>query len=124
MERLLDDWIAFTEEKWRAVNDSQLGWKPLRGRWNGWEEIYNDSFKVVGSQAADNTSQRFKNSQTKASGTSAVACFLRDLDMLRQGIEFVDQASSPRCRARWLWWLALGQFTHQQSAHHPLARYC
>jgi hypothetical protein len=34
--RLLGDWMGFTEEKWRAISDSQLGWKPLRGRWNGW----------------------------------------------------------------------------------------
>src|SRR5258706_13973162 len=31
--KLISDWMAFTEEKWRAVSDSQLGWKPLRGRW-------------------------------------------------------------------------------------------
>ncbi len=42
--KLIDDWMGFTEEKWRAVSDSQLGWKPLRGRWNGWEEIYQDAF--------------------------------------------------------------------------------
>ena len=34
--RLMDDWVQFTEEKWRTVSDSQLGWKPLRGRWSGW----------------------------------------------------------------------------------------
>ena len=49
--RLFEDWMAYTEEKWRAVSDSQLGWKPLRGRWNGWEEIYRDSFNAAGPNA-------------------------------------------------------------------------
>lgn len=92
--RLLDDWMAFTEEKWRAVSDSQLGWKPLRGRWNGWEQIYTDSFNAGSAQ--DNTARRFDNSQTKGSAASAVACFLRDLDMLRQGMSIVDGSEQPQ----------------------------
>src|SRR5438445_8498449 len=39
-DRLIDDWIQFTEEKWRTVSDSQLGWKPLRGMWSGWEDFF------------------------------------------------------------------------------------
>ncbi|MGE5333448.1 MAG: hypothetical protein ACM3N4_01995 [Nitrososphaerota archaeon] len=93
---LLDDWMAFTEEKWRAVSDSQLGWKPLRGRWNGWEEIYSDAFNAVGPRAADNTVRRFDNSQTKGSAASAVACFLRDLDMLRQAMTMLESGEQPQ----------------------------
>jgi hypothetical protein len=87
--KLIDDWMGFTEEKWRAVSDSQLGWKPLRGRWNGWEEIYRDSFSLDdgGYQAANDTvARRFENSQTKGSAASSVACFLHDLDALRQSL--------------------------------------
>ena len=93
---LLEDWMAFTEEKWRAVSDSQLGWKPLRGRWNGWEQIYGDSFNAVGQNAAENTARRFDNSQSKGSAASAVACFLRDLDMLRQGMIVVESGEQPQ----------------------------
>lgn len=103
--KLIADWMGFTEEKWRAVSDSQLGWKPLRGRWNGWEEIYSDSF---GSNAddpngalasTDAMERRFDNSQTKGSAASAVACFLRDLDSLRQSMMLIDgkqDANVPR----------------------------
>ncbi len=93
---LLEDWIAFTEEKWRAVSDSQLGWKPLRGRWNGWEQIYGDAFNAVGPNAADNTARRFDNSSSKGSAASAVACFLRDLDMLRQGMIVIESGEQPQ----------------------------
>ena len=41
--RLMEDWIQFTEEKWRTVSDSQLGWKPLRGRWGSWDDIFQDA---------------------------------------------------------------------------------
>ena len=88
--KLIDDWSAFTEEKWRAVSDSQLGWKPLRGRWNGWEEIYRDAFGSEDGQyepiGADVMLKRFENSQSKGSAASAVACFMHDLDSLRQGL--------------------------------------
>ena len=94
--RLFEDWMAYTEEKWRAVSDSQLGWKPLRGRWNGWEEIYRDSFNAAGPSAQDNTTRRYDNSQTKGSAASAVACFLRDLDMLRQGMVIVESGEQPQ----------------------------
>ncbi len=92
--RLIDDWMGFTEEKWRAVSDSQLGWKPLRGRWNGWEEIYRDSFGLdQGTRylaAADTVARRFDNSQTKGSAASSVACFLHDLDALRQSLSHLN----------------------------------
>lgn len=85
--RLIGDWMAFTEEKWRAVSDSQLGWKPLRGRWNGWEEIYADAFAADSlTQGGDQMVRRFDNSQAKGSAASAVACFLHDMDMLRQSL--------------------------------------
>jgi hypothetical protein len=85
--RLVDDWMAFTEEKWRAVSDSQLQWKPLRGRWNGWEEIYRDSFGADGySSGNDPVLRRFDNSQAKGSAASSVACFLHDLEQLRQAM--------------------------------------
>jgi len=101
--KLIDDWMGYTEEKWRAVSDSQLGWKPLRGRWNGWEEIYRDSFSsdegAAYQVATDTTARRFDNSQSKGSAASAVACFLHDLDALRQNMQHVtgeENDQSPR----------------------------
>ncbi|MBF6589350.1 MAG: hypothetical protein IVW57_02320 [Ktedonobacterales bacterium] len=83
--RLVADWMAYTEEKWRAVSDSQLGWKPLRGRWNSWDEIYADAFAAENlARGGDSTMRRFENSQVKGSAASAVACFMHDLDSLRQ----------------------------------------
>ncbi|MFI5272101.1 MAG: hypothetical protein ACHQ4H_03600, partial [Ktedonobacterales bacterium] len=88
--KLVTDWMGYTEEKWRAVSDSQLGWKPLRGRWNGWEEIYKDAFgsdaDVQLTQAGDVTARRFDNANSKGSAASAVACFLHDMDRLRRAI--------------------------------------
>jgi hypothetical protein len=88
--KMIDDWMGFTEEKWRAVSDSQLGWKPLRGRWNGWEEIYQDAFSLEQDSRyqspTDTVIRRFENSQSKGSAASAVACFLHDLDALRQNL--------------------------------------
>ncbi|HLZ23115.1 MAG TPA: hypothetical protein VKQ30_13425 [Ktedonobacterales bacterium] len=91
--KLIGDWMGFTEEKWRAVSDSQLGWKPLRGRWNGWEEIYGDSFGAHEQQSAgasDAMQRRYDNAQNKGSAASAVACFLHDLDALRQSMMVLD----------------------------------
>jgi hypothetical protein len=101
--KLMSDWMAFTEEKWRAVSDSQLGWKPLRGRWNGWEEIYSDAFGATAedpySAQADVTARRFENASGKGSAASAVACFLRDMDRLRQALtqlEGNEEQAAPR----------------------------
>lgn len=99
--RLLDDWIQFTEEKWRTVNDSQLGWKPLRGRWAGWDDIFQDVYAAKTSDpmaqaaqdAGEANSRRFDNSKEKGSAASAVACFLRDMMTLRKGLEILGQAS-------------------------------
>jgi hypothetical protein len=96
--RLISDWTGFTEDKWRTVSDSQLGWKPLRGRWNGWEEIYSDSFAVdtndpmaqAAEAAGEAMARRFNTSREKGSAASAVACFLRDLDTLRQALVMLD----------------------------------
>ncbi|HLY30433.1 MAG TPA: hypothetical protein VKQ36_05365 [Ktedonobacterales bacterium] len=100
--KLLSDWMGFTEEKWRAVSDSQLGWKPLRGRWNGWDEIYRDSFAIsdeAAQLASDQTARRFENSSSKGSAASAVACFMRDLDSLRESLaqlEGGEPVAAPR----------------------------
>jgi hypothetical protein len=99
--RLLDDWIQFTEEKWRTVSDSQLGWKPLRGRWGSWDDIFQDAFAAKTSDpmaqaaqaAGEATIRRFDFSKEKGSAASAVACFLRDMMTLRQGVEMTE--SSP-----------------------------
>lgn len=97
--KLLSDWMGFTEEKWRAVSDSQLGWKPLRGRWNGWEEIYSDSFGARDDEMAlaanDAMQRRFDNAQNKGSAASSVACFLHDLDALRQGMTLIEGGEAP-----------------------------
>ncbi len=97
--RLLDDWIQFTEEKWRTVSDSQLGWKPLRGRWGSWDDIFSDAYAAKTSDpmaqaaqdAGDATARRFDNAKEKGSAASAVACFLRDMMTLRRGLEMVQR---------------------------------
>jgi hypothetical protein len=99
--RLIGDWMAYTEEKWRAVSDSQLGWKPLRGRWGSWDEIYRDAYGAseFGGGPNDPMLRRYENSQVKGSAASAVACFLHDLDQLRQAvvqIEGGEDYGSPR----------------------------
>lgn len=96
--RLLDDWIQFTEEKWRTVSDSQLGWKPLRGRWGSWDDIFSDAYAAKTSDpmaeaaqvAGEATSRRFDSSKEKGSAASAVACFLRDMMTLRRGLEMIQ----------------------------------
>ena len=99
--RLLDDWIQFTEEKWRTVSDSQLGWKPLRGRWSNWDDIFQDAYAAKTSDpmaqaaqaAGEATARRYDFSKEKGSAASAVACFLRDMMTLRQGLDMVQPAS-------------------------------
>lgn len=106
--RLIDDWMQFTEEKWRTINDSQLGWKPLRGRWSGWEDIFQDSYGVktadpiaqAAQLAGEANARRFEFSKEKGSAASAVACFLRDMMTLRQGLDMqrpekADTAATP-----------------------------
>lgn len=103
-EHLIFDWITFTEEKWRAVSDSQLGWKPLRGRWNGWDEIYSDSYAArtndrmarAAAAAGEALRQRFENARGRGSAASSVACFLRDLDTLRQSMNLVGNNADDR----------------------------
>lgn len=95
LNRMIDDWMQFTEEKWRTISDSQLGWKPLRGRWSGWEDIFQDAYGAktadpmaqAAQAAGEANSRRFENSKDKGSAASAVACFLRDMMTLRQGLE-------------------------------------
>ena len=99
--RLMEDWIQFTEEKWRTVSDSQLGWKPLRGRWSGWEDIFQDAYAAKTSDpmaqaaqdAGEATARRFDNSTEKGSAASAVACFLHDMMTLRRGLDMVQSSS-------------------------------
>lgn len=91
--RLISDWLAYTEEKWRAVSDSQLGWKPLRGRWHGWEEIYRDAFAAesLAQGSSDPMTRRFENAFQKGSAASAVACFMHDVDSLRQHLQAFER---------------------------------
>jgi len=97
--RLFDDWIQFTEEKWRTVSDSQLGWKPLRGRWSSWDDIFQDAYAAKTSDpmaraaqaAGDATARRYDTSKEKGSAASAVACFMRDMMTLRRGIDMLQQ---------------------------------
>ncbi len=102
--RLLDDWIQFTEEKWRTVSDSQLGWKPLRGRWGSWDDIFQDAYAAKTSDpmakaaqaAGEATVRRFDTSKEKGSAASAVACFMRDMMTLRRGFEMVQVVDAER----------------------------
>jgi len=98
--RLFDDWMQFTEEKWRTVSDSQLGWKPLRGRWGSWDDIFQDAYAAKSTDqmaraaqaAGEGTTRRFEVSKDKGSAASAVACFMRDMMTLRQGLEIMQSA--------------------------------
>jgi hypothetical protein len=100
LTRLMDDWMQFTEEKWRTVSDSQLGWKPLRGRWGNWDDIFQDAFAAKTSDpmakaaqaAGEATARRYDFSKEKGSAASAVACFMRDMMTLRQGLEMAESA--------------------------------
>jgi hypothetical protein len=102
VSRLLDDWIQFTEEKWRTVSDSQLGWKPLRGRWSNWDDIFQDAYAAKTSDpmaqaaqvAGEATTRRFDASREKGSAASAVACFMHDMLTLRQGIDMIQPADN------------------------------
>jgi hypothetical protein len=97
--RLMEDWIQFTEEKWRTISDSQLGWKPLRGRWSNWDDIFQDAYAAKTSDpmaqaaqlAGEATTRRYDTSKDKGSAASAVACFMRDMMTLRRGLEMVQQ---------------------------------
>jgi hypothetical protein len=101
--RLMDDWIQFTEEKWRTVSDSQLGWKPLRGRWASWDDIFQDAYAAKTSDpmaqaaqsAGEATSRRYESSKDKGSAASAVACFMRDMMTLRRGLDLLQQGAEP-----------------------------
>jgi hypothetical protein len=83
------------------VSDSQLGWKPLRGRWSNWDDIFQDAYAAKTSDpmaqaaqvAGEATAHRFDFSKEKGSAASAVACFLRDMMTLRQGLDMVQPAS-------------------------------
>lgn len=97
--RMVADWSAAADEKWRTVSDSQLGWKPLRGRWGNWDEIYAESFAAhtsdpiaaeAAQSAAEGTSRRFETARDRGSAASAVVCFLRDLDTLRHAVSLLD----------------------------------
>ena len=98
--RLIEDWIQFTEEKWRTISDSQVGWKPLRGRWSSWDDIFQDVYAAQTSDplahaaqvAGEATSRRFDTAKDKGSAASAVACFMRDMMTLRRGVDIVQQA--------------------------------
>ncbi len=100
LSRLLEDWAQFTEEKWRTVSDSQLGWKPLRGRWRSWDDIFQDAYAAKTSDpmakaaqaAGDATARRYDFSKEKGSAASAVACFLRDMMTLRQDLEIMESS--------------------------------
>jgi hypothetical protein len=101
--RLLEDWIQFTEEKWRTISDSQLGWKPLRGRWSNWDDIFSDAYAAKTSDpmaeaaqvAGDATARRFDTSKEKGSAASAVACFMRDMMTLRRGLDIIQHTMEP-----------------------------
>jgi hypothetical protein len=108
MSRMVDDWMQFTEEKWRTISDSQLGWKPLRGRWGGWDDIFQDAYGAktadpiaqAAQAAGEANARRFDFSKDKGSAASAVACFLRDMMTLRQGLDMqqpekVNTAETP-----------------------------
>jgi hypothetical protein len=97
--RLIEDWVQFTEEKWRTISDSQLGWKPLRGRGGNWDDIFQDAYAAKTSDpmaeaaqlAGEATARRYDTSKDKGSAASAVACFMRDMMTLRRGLDMLQQ---------------------------------
>ncbi|GER88209.1 hypothetical protein KDW_23710 [Dictyobacter vulcani] len=115
--RLLEDWIQFTEEKWRTISDSQLGWKPLRGRWGNWDDIFQDAYAAKTSDpmaeaaqsAGEATARRYETSKEKGSAASAVACFMRDMMTLRRGLDMIQQTPEQSPNA------SQGQPTSQQN---------
>ncbi|HEU5227526.1 MAG TPA: hypothetical protein VFU49_06905 [Ktedonobacteraceae bacterium] len=119
--RLLEDWIQFTEEKWRTISDSQIGWKPLRGRWGSWDDIFQDVYAAKTSDplayaaqsAGEVTSRRYDTAKDKGSAASAVACFMRDMMTLRRGIDIMQQAIEQPADT---------PMTHRQPVSQPLNR--
>jgi len=103
ISHILDDWMQFTEEKWRTVSDSQLGWKALHGRWSNWDDIFqdvstaktSDAMAEAAELAGDATARRFDTAKEKGSAASAVACFMRDMLTLRRGLDMILQHSGP-----------------------------
>jgi len=95
--------MQFTEEKWRTVSDSQLGWKALHGRWSNWDDIFqdvsaaktSDAMAEAAELAGDATARRFDTAKEKGSAASAVACFMRDMLTLRRGLDMILQHSGP-----------------------------
>jgi hypothetical protein len=73
----------------------------LRGRWSGWQDIFQDAYAAKTSDpmaqaaqdAGEATVRRFENSKEKGSAASAVACFLRDMMTLRRGMEMMQSSS-------------------------------
>jgi hypothetical protein len=109
--RLITDWWSFTEEKWRAINDSQLGRKPVRGRCNGWDEILVDSYGADDPTvltSSDPMARRFEHSQSQGSAASAVACFLRDRYQVRQAIRLIADGAPPQ----------LGEISQREAYRH------
>ena len=108
ISRMLDDWMQFTEEKWRTVSDSQLGWKALHGRWSNWDDIFQEGYAAKTSdpmaeaaqQAGDATGRRFEAAKDKGSAASAVACFMRDMLTLRRGLDMILQHSESHTEAQ------------------------
>lgn len=93
--QLINDWIVFTLEKWRTVSNSQLGWKPLRGRWSGWDDIFIDAFpdEKLAPGIEKELLGRFDFSKERGSSALAVACFIRDIMELHNGINLIQETT-------------------------------
>src|SRR5262249_28469158 len=65
-----------------------------------WDDIFQDAYAAKTSDplaqaaqaAGDASARRFDFSKDKGSAASAVACFLRDMMTLRQGIEMIESS--------------------------------